>query len=283
MKLVNSKELVDDAFKKGYAVPGFNAGHMEFIKAIIDVADEMRSPVIIQVGHTEIDYAGGKNIVDMVKNFGEDKNIKAAIHLDHGPDMRIVLECIRNGFSSVMYDGSMLPFEENISKTKEIVDVSDKLDISVEGELGSIGGTSEWGEKIHDDYQTDPVLAGEYVKKTGVNSLAIGIGNVHGLYKGTPKLDFELLKNIAENTNIPLVLHGGSGIPEADIKKAISMGISKINVSSQLRKAFITGMKEYMEENPKGNMTINIMERGYEKVKDEIRSIIKIFGCENRI
>lgn len=283
MKLVPMKELLTDAYEKGYAVPALNGSHLEFYKGFLEVAAELKSPLIIQAAYEEVEYVKSKAIVEMIKVIGEDKDIKVAIHLDHGPSFDAATDCLRGGFTSVMFDGSRLPFEENIAVTKKVVEMAHAVGVTVEGELGTIGQTTEFGDKIDNAHLTDPNLAKEFVEKTGIDCLAAAFGTAHGLYDGEPKLDFELLKQISELTNIPIVMHGGTGVPEYAVKKAISLGVSKINVSTALRKAFIDGMKMYMEENPTNLMTMDILGAGTESLKEEARKVIKTFGSENRL
>lgn len=283
MQLVPMKDLLDEAYKKGYAVPALNASHLEFIKAILEVAEEQRSPVIIQTAYEEIQYAdGGKTIVDLVKNIGYDKDVRVAIHLDHGPNFEAAAHCIRSGYTSVMYDGSFLPFEENISNTCKVVEMAHAVGVSVEAELGQLG-TTEFGTENNNAHLTDPVKAKEFVERTGVDCLAVAIGTAHGLYKGEPHLDFDRLKKITELTRVPIVLHGGTGVPDRHIKKAISLGVSKINVSTALRKAFIEGMQKHMESHPEDLMTMYILGAGMESLKEEIRNVMKMFGSAGKL
>lgn len=278
MKLVPMKDLLDDAYKKGYAVPALNGSHLEFYKGFIDVAAELKSPLIVQAAYEEVQYVNAKNIVEIIKNLGEDKDIKVAIHLDHGPSFKAAAECIRGGFTSVMFDGSKLSFEENIATTKKVVEMAHAVGVTVEAEIGTIGQTTDATRPV-----TDPKTAKEFVDSTGIDCLAPAFGTAHGLYKGEPKLDFELLDTISKENHIPIVMHGGTGVPEKDVKKAISLGVSKINVSTALRKVFIDEMKRYMKENPDNLMTMDILGSATEALKDEARDIIKRFGSANRL
>lgn len=283
MKLVPMKDILEDAYRNGYAVPALNGSHLEFYKGFIEVAAELKSPLIIQAAYEEVEYVDAKNIVDIIENFGRNKDIKVAIHLDHGPSFEAAAECIRGGFTSVMYDGSTLPFEDNVTNTKKVVDMAHAVGVTVEGELGTIGQTTEFGEKVDNVQVTDPELVKDFVERTGIDCIAPAFGTAHGLYVGEPKLDFELLDNISKLVNIPIVMHGGSGVPENDVKKAISLGVSKINVSTALRKAFIDEMKRYMKENPDNLMTMDILGSATEALKEEARSTIKRFGSANRL
>lgn len=283
MQLVPMKDLLVDAYQNGYAVPALNASHLEFIKAILEVAEEQRSPVIIQTAYEEIQYVnGGATIVDLVKNIGQDKDIKVAIHLDHGPNFEAAVHCVRSGYTSVMYDGSLLPFEENVSNTCKVVEMAHAAGVTVEAELGQLG-TTEFGDENANAHLTDPEKAKEFVERTHVDCLAVAIGTAHGLYKGEPRLDFDRLKKITELTQVPIVLHGGTGVPDHHIKKAISLGVSKINVSTALRKAFIEGMQKYMHSHPEDLMTMHILGAGIESLKEEVRSVIRMFGSNGKL
>lgn len=283
MKLVPMQELLADAYSRGYAVPSLNASHLEFVKAILEVADELNSPVIIQAAAEEVEYMnGGKTIVDMVSNLGKDKNSKVAIHLDHGPNFEMATQCVASGFTSVMYDGSHLPFEENIANTKKVVEMAHAVGVTVEAELGTLG-TTEFGVENGNAHLTDPHMAMEFVERTGIDCLAAAFGTAHGFYKGDPKLDFDRLKEINELVKIPIVMHGGTGVPDQDVQRAISLGVSKINVSTALRKEFIDGMKNHMEKDPEDLMTMFILGAGMESLKEEIRKVMTMFGSANKL
>ncbi|MFS8540625.1 MAG: class II fructose-1,6-bisphosphate aldolase, partial [Tissierellales bacterium] len=237
--LVTGKELLDHANKNGYAVGAFNINNMEIVQAIIEAAEETNSPVILQASQGGIKYAGIEYITALGKVAAEKAKVPVALHLDHGTDFDQVMLCIRYGFTSVMIDGSKHPLRENIELTKKVVDVAHAVGVSVEAELGKIGGTED--DITVDELEatfTDPDEAKIFVEETGVDSLAIAVGTAHGVYKGEPKLDFDRIRKIKELVGIPLVLHGSSGVPADSIKKAIEAGINKINIDTDLRIAF---------------------------------------------
>ena len=220
--LVTGKEILDDAHKNGYAVGAFNINNMEIIQAIIEAAEETRSPVILQASQGGIKYAGIEYIAVLAKEAAEKATVPVAVHLDHGTDFDQVMKCIRHGFSSVMVDGSKFPLEENIGVTKKVVEIAHAVDVSVEAELGKIGGTEDHIKVDEKDAtMTDPDEAVKFVEETGVDSLAIAVGTAHGVYEGEPELDFDRIKVIKEKLNMPLVLHGSSGVAYEDLEKAI--------------------------------------------------------------
>lgn len=282
MKLVSMKKLIARAHEEHYAVPAFNVCNMENIQGILEVAQEMHAPVIIQAHWLEADYAGAKTVVEMVKCLGESMDVEVAVHLDHGATFEDTVKCLRGGFTSVMYDGSLLPLEENIANLTKVVEMAHAAGVTVEGELGTIGQTGEMGEKIEGAYLTDPASAKQLVRETGIDCLAVAIGNAHGFYLAEPKLDFVRLKEIADMVEVPLVLHGGTGIPCEQIQKAITMGISKVNFSSALRKACISRIHEYLNEKPDEISLMDIMAAGKEALKTEVRKSIKMCMCADK-
>ena len=254
MSIVTNKELLDRAKKGHYAVAAFNTNNLEYTQAIIQAALELHAPVIIEAAKSEIDYMDGYVFVAMVKAMADKLPIPVSIHLDHGPSFDEVIRCIRYGFTSVMYDGSMLPLEKNIAITKKVAKAAHACGISVEGEIGVIGQTEDMPEGLKSDDLiglADPEQCGQFVEATGVDSFAAAIGNAHGLYKRKPKLHFDLLKEIEQRVKIPLVLHGGTGIPETDIRKAITLGVSKINFSTVMRKGYLEVLRGTLIDHPK--------------------------------
>ena len=196
---------------------------MEIVQAIIQAAELERSPVIMQASQGAIRYAGLEYITGMVRIAAENSTVPVALHLDHGTDFDQVIKCIRSGFTSVMFDGSQLPLEENIATTKKILEIARPIGVSVEAELGKIGGTED-DIHVSEAAYTDPEEARYFVEQTGVRSLAVAIGTAHGQYKGEPRLDFDRLAAIQRLVNIPIVLHGSSGVPDEAVRKAISWG-----------------------------------------------------------
>ena len=227
MSLVNTKKMLEDAKKNKYAVGAFNVHNLETLKAVAKAAYEMRSPLILQTTPGTIKHAGEDYIAAMAKVASEKYDIPIALHLDHGNSFDLVVKCIRAGYTSVMIDGSELSYEQNVELTKKVVEVAHAVGVTVEAELGSIVGVED-DMYVKEDKSafTDPEMAADFVEKTGVDSLAIAIGTAHGMYKGEVKLDFERLKEIASLVDIPLVLHGASGVPDELVKKAIAIGMS---------------------------------------------------------
>lgn len=277
--LVTGKEILDNAHKNGYAVGAFNAVNMEMVQAIIAGAEQERSPVIIQTTEGALKYAGICAISKIIRNAAKRSSVPVALHLDHGGSFETVMNCIRHGYTSVMIDGSHLALDENIALTKKVVEAAHFCKVSVEAELGRLGGIEDnisVSEK--DAMYTDPKEASRFVEETGVDSLAIAIGTAHGKYKGIPKLDHDRLSVIKKDLNMPIVLHGASGVGEEDIKKAVSLGINKINIDTDLRVAFSDKMKEIFAENPDEFDLRKIFIPSRENVTKVVSYKIRMFG-----
>lgn len=240
---INVSDELKKAREEGYCLGAFNTANLEVTKAICSGAKKTGKSIIIQVTPSAIEYAGLKQIFDIVKNEIEESGVAAAIHLDHGKDFEIARDAIDAGFRSVMIDGSKLPFEENVALTKKVVEYAHPKNVAVEGEIGIISA-GEGGEiESATDSLSSPELTKKFVDLTGVDSVAISIGNEHGAPEGE-KINLELLKSIAETVSIPLVLHGSSGLSDEDIKGAIETGIAKMNVDTNIRRAFIECMTD---------------------------------------
>ena len=254
MSIVTNKELLDRAKAGHYAVAAFNTNNLEYTQAILEAATELNAPVIVEAAKSEIDYMNGFTFVAMVRSLTGNLPIPVGIHLDHGPSFDEAIRCINYGFKSVMYDCSALPLEENIANTLRVVEAAHACGVSVEGEIGVIGQAedSPEGPAINTDMigLADPIECEKFVKQTGVDCFAAAIGNAHGLYKREPELHFDLLQDIAERTNVPLVLHGGTGISLEDIRKAITIGVSKINFSTVMRKGCLETLLDTLQSNP---------------------------------
>lgn len=285
--LVTAKEMLDKAKAGHYAVGHFNINNLEWTKSILAVAQELNSPVILGVSEGAGKYMTGyKTVAAMVKAMIEEMGITVpvALHLDHG-SYEGCKKCIEAGFSSIMFDGSHLPIEENIEKTKELVKLAHENGMSIEAEVGSIGG------------EEDGVIgAGEFadpeeckkIADLGVDFLAAGIGNIHGKYPANwPGLNFNVLAKVQEKTGtLPLVLHGGTGIPADMIKKAITLGVSKINVNTECQLAFADATRKYIEAGKdlegKGFDPRKLLAPGAEAIKDTVREKIELFGSANK-
>lgn len=283
MALVSVTELLQRADREGYAVGAFNANNMEIIQAIVEAAEKEKAPVIMQASQGAIKYAGLEFITGMVKIAAEATHIPVALHLDHGTDFDQVIRCIRSGFSSVMYDGSKLTLEENIAITNKVLEITRPIGVSVEAELGKIGGTED---DVHvsdrDAMYTDPDEARYFVEKTGIESLAIAIGTAHGQYKGDPKLDFKRLKKIKELVKIPIVLHGSSGVSDKSVRKAIQLGVCKVNIDTNIREAFVWEMRRRMEANPDEIDPRKLLGPARDATVAVIREKIRVFGSSGK-
>ena len=253
MSIVTNKELLERAKAGHYAVAAFNTNNLEYSQAILTAAQELRSPVIVSAAKSEIDYMDGHVFVAMVRAMATKLSIPVGIHLDHGPSFEEIIRCLSYGFKSVMFDGSSHPLKENIAITKEVVKAAHACGVPVEGEIGVIGQAADGPEGKKNDMTglADPAECEKFVKETGVDCLAAAIGNAHGLYKKKPELRFDILTEIEKRTGgIPLVLHGGTGIPEEDLRKAITMGVSKINFSTVMRKGCIETLTATLNSSP---------------------------------
>ncbi|MBM7835773.1 tagatose bisphosphate family class II aldolase [Clostridium sardiniense] len=282
-EVLSTRDMLKRAQKCGYAVPAFNIHNLETLQVVVETANEMRSPVILAGTPSTIEYAEGENIVSMAKVAASKYNIPIAVHLDHFESIKDIKHYIDIGFKSAMIDASHENFEDNIKKVKEVVDYAHRYDATVEAELGRLGGKEDdlvVDEK--DAMYTNPDSAKEFVEITGVDSLAVAIGTAHGLYKGEPKLDFERLKEISAKVDVPLVLHGASDVPDDLVKKAISLGICKVNVATDLKIPFSDAVKKYFKENPEANDPRKYMTPGKEAMKKIVQHKIKVCGSENR-
>ncbi|MBR2339509.1 MAG: class II fructose-1,6-bisphosphate aldolase [Clostridia bacterium] len=240
-----SKELLEKAKKEGYAVPAFNAENLEMVQAIISAAEYAHSPVMIQTTPPTVKYIGAETMYAMVSTIARMASVPVALHLDHCSVYEDVISAIEAGYSSVMFDGSKLSFDENVSIAKRVVEYAKKRGVTVEAELGTVGGKED-NVTAEGSMYTDPAEAEQFARDSGVDMLAVAIGTAHGFYKGEPKLDFDRIEKISSMTKIPLVLHGGSGVPEDSVKRAISLGMSKVNFATELRCAATKGVRRVL-------------------------------------
>ncbi|NMB00629.1 MAG: class II fructose-bisphosphate aldolase [Firmicutes bacterium] len=278
MHFTPMRELLSDAKRNKYAVPAFNVFNMESLQAVIETAVEEMAPVIIMAEQRDFLYVGAHYMVQMGVAAGYTASIPFALHLDHGSDLELISKAIECGFSSVMYDGSQLPFDENIRVTRQVVEMASRYGVSVEAELGHVArGTGVADQGLY----TDPEMVPEFVEATGVDALAVAIGTAHGLYKCIPKLDFARLEAISKSVDIPLVLHGGSGTPDNDLKKAIQLGVCKINVGTDVRRAFMAAAVE-MGQNQDLDVR-DVLWVAKDRMKEIIRDRIRVFGAQGRV
>lgn len=281
--LISSKEILIKAMKENYAVVAFNVHNLETLKAVVSAASEMHSPIILQTTPGTVNFAGMGYLVAMANVASNENNIPMALHLDHAEDIELIKKCIDAGYTSVMYDGSKLPFEENIAATKKVVEYAHAHGVQVEAELGRLGGREENIDVM--DYEsslTDPEKAVEFVERTGIDSIAIAIGTAHGLYKGTPKIDYERLRMIKNMVSIPIVLHGGSDIPDEMVVQAVKDGINKLNIATDIKIVFVNALKAYLEEHPEENDPRKYFTPAIQAAKEVAVHKIQIAGCQNK-
>jgi len=252
--LINMKEMLTVAQENGFAVPAFNIGSGQILKAVVESANERQAPVILAIHPDELSFLEDSFIASCIEEANK-SNVPMVIHLDHGGTFEQALRAIRCGFTSVMIDASHMSYEDNIAISKKVVEVSHPLNVSVEAELGTIGTTGTTGTYLEGETNriiyTDPELAKDFVDRTGVDSLAVAIGTAHGIYpKGMkPELKLDLLKVLRQKVEVPLVLHGGSSNSDKEIAKSVTLGISKINISSDLKAAYYKKCREVLAEN----------------------------------
>ena len=309
MSLVTTKEMFEKSMKEGFAIGAFNVNNMEIVQGIVDAAAENNSPVILQASSSAIKYARINYLMKLIEAAVEEHpNIPIAVHLDHGPDFETCKKCVDAGFTSVMFDGSKYDFEENIRLTKEVVEYAHAHGVVVEAELGKLAGIEDAVNVATDEAKyTDPAQAEEFVRRTGVDSLAIAIGTSHGAYKfkGEAKLRFDILKEIkARIPNTPIVLHGAStvipelvdmcnqyggnipgakGVPDEILHEASISGVSKINVDTDLRLAMTAGIRKVFAEDPSAFDPRKYLTPARELVKETVSHKIKdVFGSANK-
>ena len=281
--LVTSEEILSDAYRNKYAVGAFNVENMDMILAVMRAAEETQSPVIMETSTGTLKYAGPEVYLANIKAVAEHSDIPVACHLDHGNTFGIAVRAFRAGYTSIMIDGSKLSFGENISLTKSVVEVCHAGSVPVEAELGRVGGKEDDLDNTHEDNPfTDPEEAAEFVSRTGCDFLAVAVGTAHGVYKGVPQINFDVLNQIHNAINIPLVLHGTSGVPDDQVIKAVSMGMCKVNYATDLRIAFTNGIKAYMNEKPEGFDPKKYGAYGIEEVRKYVVDRMRVIGSCNR-
>lgn len=303
--LVTAKKLLVPARAKGYAIPALNVNDLEMIKAVISAAEKMKSPVIMQTSEGAIDYAGIEYLAAMIRVAAKGK-IPVVMHLDHGKELKYVKMALANGYTSVMFDGSSLPYKENLRLTKEVVRLAHAKGASVEAELGAIAGIEDFvSVEEKNAHLTNPEEAMKFAKESGCDSLAVAIGTLHGAFKfkGKTHLDIDRLKKIAKLVKLPIVLHGASGVLEdvkeiaelygaklgdargvldVDIKAAIRQGVAKINIDTDLRLAFTAGIREAISELPKVIDPRKLLEPSTLLMREVAMRKMKLFGSAGR-
>lgn len=281
--IVNTKEMLEKAKTGNYAVPHFNINNLEWTKYILEVCEEEKTPVIIGVSEGAIQYMGGYHTVaGLVRNLVHDMNIQipVAIHLDHGSSVESCIRCIDAGFTSVMIDASKYDLDTNIKMVEQVVKYAHSRDITVEAEVGHVGG-------VEDNISSDIAYANvedaqRLAITTGIDSLAPAVGSAHGIYKGIPKIDYDRIKEIQIQTNLPLVLHGGSGIPDSIIRESIHCGINKLNINTDLQLVWSEAVRGYLEENKIVYDPRKIIKAGEKALKEKAREKIHLLESQNK-
>ena len=308
MALVNTKEMFKKAYEGGYAIGAFNVNNMEIVQGITEACKELNAPVVLQVSAGARKYANHTYLVKLVEAAVAESGVDIALHLDHGDSFELCKSCIDGGFTSVMIDGSHLPYEENVALTKKVVDYAHQFGVTVEGELGQLAGVEDdVNVSAEDASYTDPDQVQDFVTRTGVDSLAIAIGTSHGAFKfkpgQKPQLRFDILEEVSKRLpGFPIVLHGASsvvpefvkminenggqmddaiGIPEEMLRQAATMAVCKINVDSDLRLAMTASIRKHMNENPSHFDPRQYLAPGREAIKNMVKHKIQyVLGCE---
>lgn len=281
MPLVTSKDMLLKAQKGGYAVGAFNVENMEMVKAVIAAAEELKAPVMLQTTPSTIKYGTVETYAAIVAAEAKKAAVPVCLHLDHGSSYELAMQCLENGYTSVMIDGSHEDFEGNVAVSKKVVDVAKAKGIPVEAELGKVGGKEDDLE-AEADTNTDPMEAKKFAERTGIDSLAVAIGTAHGFYAGTPVLDKERLSEIRKVVDIPLVLHGASGLTDEDVMDCVQRGICKVNFATELRKAYTDAVKKLLADDPKVFDPKALGKVAMAAVKELVMNRMKVCGCDGK-
>jgi tagatose 1,6-diphosphate aldolase GatY/KbaY len=284
MGIISTKYLLQDAQARGYAVPAFNIHNAETIQAILEVCYEMRSPVILAGTPGTYKHIAFEEIFALCEAYSTSFDMPLALHLDHHETLDDIRKKVNAGVRSAMIDGSHFPFNDNVKLVKSVVDFCHRHDCSVEAELGRLGGVEDDMDVDEESaFLTDPQEARRFVEETGVDSLAVAIGTAHGLYTKRPKIDFARLEKIRAVVDVPLVLHGASDVPDEFVRRAIELGVCKVNVATELKIAFAAAVKKWFADNPEGNDPRYYMRVGMEAMKDVVRNKINVCGSANKL
>ena len=280
---VDTKHMLLDAQAGHYAVGAFNVENLEFVMAVVAAAQEKNSPVILQTTPGSVKYASLDYFVAMVRTAAEAASVPVALHLDHGDGFDRCVQAIRAGYTSVMIDGSHVPFEDNIALTASVTRIAQAINLPVEAELGKVGGKEDDGPMVvGENPYTDPDEAEEFVARTHCTSLAVGVGTAHGVYHGTPHIEQGVLKAIRSRLEIPLVLHGTSGVPDDQVAEAIRNGVCKVNYATELRQAYSKGYMDYMASNPANFDPKKPAALGMENIKAVVMAHMDNLGSTNK-
>ena len=281
MPLVTSREMLKNAQAGGYAVGAFNVENMEMVKAVIQAAEELCAPVMLQTTPSTVKYGTVETYAAIVAAEAKKAKVPVCLHLDHGSSHELACQCMENGYTSVMIDGSGESFEENIALTRKVVEAAHAKGIPVEAELGKVGGKED-DHEAEADTNTDPMEAKEFVERTQVDSLAVAIGTAHGFYEGTPVLDKERITEIKKVVSVPLVLHGSSGLSDGDVRECVERGMCKVNFATELRAAYTDAVKKLLEEKPETYDPKAFGKVGIPAVKELVMKRIRVCGSDGK-
>lgn len=281
MPLTTSANMLTDAQAGGYAVGAFNVENMEMVRAVIAAAEELNAPVMLQTTPSTVKYASLETYRAIVAAEAAKASVPVCLHLDHGSSFELAARAVHAGYTSVMIDGSRESFEDNIAISKKVADMAGACGIPVEAELGKVGGKEDDLES-GGDANTDPAEAAEFAARTGVTSLAIGIGTAHGFYVGTPVLDKKRVSDIREVVSIPLVLHGASGLSDDDVRECVQRGICKVNFATELRAAYTGAVKKLLAEKPETFDPKKLGAVGMAAVKELVKNRMMVCGCDGK-
>ncbi len=283
MPLVSSTPMLRRAREGGYAVAAFNVHTLEMLQAVAEAATELDAPVIFQTTMGTVNHLGPEYIAAAASVAAAQTHVPVALHLDHCTDFAMIVRCLRAGYTSIMVDASAHPYADNVKATKRVVEMASAVGINVEAELGKVGGVEDnISVADHEAALADPDECVSFVAETGVPTLAPAIGTAHGLYKGVPNIDFGRIARIASGTDVPLVLHGGSGIPEEQVKRAVALGMAKLNVATELRIAFSNAIKRVFAESPGADDPRTYLKPAKEALREVVKEKIRICGAEGR-
>ncbi len=282
MSLVNLNNMLFEAFKGGYAVGAFNVYNIEDITAVVNAAEEAKSPVILMTSSSAIVHSGMEELASIIKCRANNTTVPICLHLDHATDYKKIIKAMYIGYSSVMYDGSLLSYEKNVNNTKEIVKVAHSLNVTVEAEIGRVGNSEEGNKELH-MVLSKPDEVKSFVEETGIDACAIAIGSSHGMQKQKANLNFKLLDRIRNEVDLPLVLHGSSGVIEAELTEAGRRGIQKVNIGTRLKRVFSDMLKKNVAGNKEIHNHVKLLRPSINAVKDEVMHKMKILGCINKI
>jgi len=277
------KAMLGKAKEGKYAIGAFNILDYNSMKAVVQAAEELNAPVIVQTSVKTVKFWGAGPMIAWFRELAEPAKVPVAIHLDHCKEMDVIKECIEHGWTSVMIDASSKPFEENLALSRQVVEMARPKGITVEAELGAIVGVEDdIHVKEQDSHLADLQQSVEFCSKIKPDCFAPAIGTAHGIYKGEPKIAFDLLKEITEKTNVPIALHGGTGLSQEVFKRCIKLGCAKVNISTQLKYAFIDGFTEYHNNNPQEYNPLKELAAQYHKLKEAVTENINLFGSEGK-